>query len=230
MTRPLASISIDGYYLKSTSFNYRRWQFKRKDRLVRNLRAPEYLYVTSASVLRERLAQAGYDRATLELEFLRYMQTVFASYDRLPYFFNDNFYYGVFSPSQRAQAYRLATLDDWLFALKEIIVNGWHSANTPPTTVASSCNYMDVNILVDIIACDSLAFGGPVKPDHALKSFPCVSLECMAVAMLEVVADDAECVLDVTQIVENNLAYSFDDLILALKMEKEMAPEALGEV
>lgn len=42
--------------------------------------------------------------------------------------------------------------------------------------------------------------------------FPCTSLECAAVAMLELVPSNAECVLDVTSLVEEGMVYCFDDL------------------
>ncbi len=59
----------------------------------------------------------------------------------------------------------------------------------------------------------------PDRPDMLPRQnrmgFPCASLECFAVAMLEVVPDNAECALDVTDLVKRGDVYCFDDLILA---------------
>ncbi|OYD73667.1 UNVERIFIED_ORG: hypothetical protein BDU10_5348 [Burkholderia sp. CF145] len=230
MKRHLATIQIDGYDLKSTEDSYRRWRFKREDRVVRTAPSPKCLYVTSAVTLRKRLNEAGYDRTSLELEFLRYMSNVFTSQDAPLYFFDYEFYYGKYSPLQRAEAYRQAGLNDWLLALKESVANGWGPRSKPSKMVDSPCKYVDVNILIDMLASNDVELDDPIKPEHALVPFPCASLDCMAVAMLEVVRDDAECVLDVTELVENNRVYSFDDLLPALETNYVTTREKLRDI
>jgi hypothetical protein len=43
--------------------------------------------------------------------------------------------------------------------------------------------------------------------------FPCMTLECFAVAVLEVVPKGAKCVLDITDLVDGGWTDAFDDLI-----------------
>ncbi|CAE6872585.1 HEPN/Toprim-associated domain-containing protein [Paraburkholderia domus] len=209
---PSAFITINGYPLNTTQFRYRRWRFKREDRTIRYTTSSEYLYVTSASVLRKRLAKAGYDRVALELEFLRSLQSIFGSQDAQSYF-DDRCFAGRYSPAERAEACRRTSLDDWLLALKENIINDQERFPEPPEIVDVPGRPAGVNVLIDTLACNRTTVF-PIKTEHLQNAFPCASLDCMAVAMLEVVPDSAECILDVTALVDYGLVYSFDDLRL----------------
>ncbi|ACC75782.1 HEPN/Toprim-associated domain-containing protein [Paraburkholderia phymatum] len=46
-------------------------------------------------------------------------------------------------------------------------------------------------------------------------TLPCTEFGNSAVVVLEVVPRNAECVLDVTELVQNKRVYCFDDLVLA---------------
>jgi hypothetical protein len=215
MTRPLANITIGGYKLKSTEDCYRRWRFTRDDRVIRNNDFPGYLYVTSSKNLRARLARAGYDRTSLELDFLRYLQNA-AKAGEMPFYFRDDICDGRYSAREQMEAFRGATLDDWLFALKEYITNRCHDLNAPCRTSDSASRSVDVEILIGLIARDDFLFDGHIELQHGVKAFPCSGLDNMAVAMLEVLPETAECVLDVSELVLSSRAYSFDDLILGM--------------
>ncbi|CAE6872564.1 HEPN/Toprim-associated domain-containing protein [Paraburkholderia domus] len=222
MDRPFSTITINGYTLKTTMDCYRRWRFTREDRTVQDKSTPEYLYVTSAKVMRQRLARAGYDRTTLELDFLKYLRDAFKA-GEMPYYCRDDVCGGKYTAREQAAAFRAATLDDWLFALKAYITSRWSYSNTSCKTVDSPSRYVDANILIGLIARDDFIFDRYIELQHDVRSFPCANLDNMAVAMLEVLPESAEFVLDVSALVNNNRAYSFDDLILALGQEKAAA-------
>ena len=73
------------------------------------------------------------------------------------------------------------------------ITNYWMSCTNSPTDAR---NHGSSDTLLQI---NSLAF-------------PCTRLECAALAMLELVPSNAECVLDVTSLVKDGMVYCFDDL------------------
>lgn len=210
MGAPGAYITINGYPLKTTKLRYRRWRFKREDRTIRFSDSSEYLYITRASTLRKRLAEAGYDRTALELEYLRSLQHIYASQDVASYF-DVRCVAGRYTPAERAEACRRASLDDWLLALKENITNYHERFTEPPVIVDVPGRPAEVNVLIDTLACNRTSVF-PIETEHLQNAFPCASLDCMAVAMLEVVPDSAECILDVTALVDYELVYSFDDL------------------
>jgi hypothetical protein len=205
---PSAFITINGYGLKTTQISYRRWRFKREDRVIRPMDRREYVYVTSAAVMRKRLAEAGYDRTALELEYLRTLQKISA--EGAESYFRTRCCIGRYTSAQRAEARRRASLDDWLFALKENI-NHKERFTNPPYLVDESGRPAEVDVLIDTLACSESTIY-PIETEHLQNAFPCASLDCMAVAMLEVVPDTAECILDVSDLVNHELVYCFDDL------------------
>jgi hypothetical protein len=209
MGMPSAFITINGYGLKTTRLGYRRWRFKREDRAIRRMDRREYSYVTSATVMRKRLAEAGYNRTALELDYLRTFQRIHAE-DAASYF-DVRCCAGQYTPAERAEACRRASLNDWLFALKANIINNQERFPKPPELVDVPGRPPEVNVLIDILACNRLTIY-PIETEHLQNAFPCTSLDCMAVAMLEVVPDSAECILDVTDLVNHELVYCFDDL------------------
>ncbi|CAG9242114.1 HEPN/Toprim-associated domain-containing protein [Paraburkholderia caribensis] len=212
MGMPSAFITINGYGLKTTRLGYRRWRFKREDRAIRPMDRREYLYVTSAAVMRKRLAEAGYNRTALELEYLRTLQKIHA--EGAESYFDVRCYAGRYTSAERADACRRASLNDWLFALKENITNHMERFPDPPEFVDEPGRPAEVNVLIDTLACSRSTIY-PIETEHLQNAFPCASLDCMAVAMLEVVPDTAECILDVTSLVDHVLVYCFDDLRFA---------------
>lgn len=167
----------------------------------------EHLYLSTAGTLRRRLNSAGYDRKALELEYLKYMDQVFSRWDP-PYFFRDEKTSNATTAAQRAEAFRFASLDDWFFALKTAIKIRNSGNLVRPKNIEYSDPFIDMNALVDIVMGPESLPSSIEVPSHVVGGFPCISVECMALAMLEVVPDDAECILDVFE-----LASSFDDLV-----------------
>ncbi|CAE6824868.1 hypothetical protein R75777_06332 [Paraburkholderia nemoris] len=225
---------IDGYPIAWASDNYDRWLFEYDDRIIRTRpkgqrheaihALPEdpsewieletdYLYVTTAQTLRKRLDRTwGYNRRELQAEFNRYRKLILKQ--DLPRFLYGEGLEHTKALPERAEILRATTLDDWLAGLKEVIRRRLTAVNEPIKLTPDSPN-SDLNKLVEIIIADYAPKDYDLLPGHPLWGFPCRRFEHLAVAVLEVVPDNAECVLDVTELVKNEYAYCFEDLILA---------------
>lgn len=211
MGYPSSFLTINNYDLKTTHLKYRRWKFRREDRFTSGSRSCSYGYVTSAAVMRKRLAEAGYDRQSLEIEFAKCAEEIFSSDDPSAYF-EARCFEGNYTTAQRVEACKNASLDDWLIALKEHM---FIERRFPYTRRVKTARNLppQISALVDIINNATTNSQAMFASEHLRPTFPCRSLDCMAVAILEVVPDSAECVLDVTSLVDHELIYSFDDLI-----------------
>ncbi|WP_321845836.1 HEPN/Toprim-associated domain-containing protein [Paraburkholderia bannensis] len=208
---PIAYISIGGHIISEMWDGYSLWHFKCKDRLNRGGEDDaEYLYVMPAVELRQRLNDIGYDRSSLEREYREYENRI-AQFTNLPYLED--------APKQAARrqyAVTYASLDDWLAALGEALkfYREHKSTRVGPSfdSYKSDDPFIDIELLAECVTNGDAPYrGGGVVPRHTRIGFPCESLEGIAYAMLEVVPDDAECVLDVTQFVFKDCTQSFDD-------------------
>jgi hypothetical protein len=220
-----SEITIGGHEFDVMRYSYTVWEhFKPEDRLIRVAALPahprpnisyyrrDFLYSVTADVLRRRLARAGFTRTTLEQEFLKFYQAVC----RMP----GTMFFDKYPDAERAQtradAYRGATLDDWLEALAKTIEIGVTRVGRNSFEFAQP-----KNVLVDIISGsdspDRWMDYQHLMPQHNLCGFPCSSLNNMAVAMLEVVPGDALCEQEVTMFVEFKGDMTFDDMRLLKK-------------
>ncbi|SPB14873.1 hypothetical protein NOV72_02104 [Caballeronia novacaledonica] len=109
----------------------------------------------------------------------------------------------------RADAFRAATLDDWLEALTKAIKEG-------VTFVSRRCT-TPTNVLVDIITGSDHPTSDDLLPQHCLSGFPCTSIDNMAVALLEVTPGNAVCEQEVSLFVQYQGDTTFDDLRLRKK-------------
>jgi hypothetical protein len=222
-----SEITIGGHELDVMRRSYTVWEhFTAEDRVIRaNLKANsvsnvpyiyrDFAYSVTADVLRRRLGRAGFTRTTLEQEFQAYYHAVC----RLP----DTMFFRTYPDRERAQAradaFRAATLNDWLDALAKTVEIGVTRVGRNAFEFARP-----ENILVDIIS-------GPDEPDgdlmseHCLFGFPCSSLNNMAVALLEVVPGEALCEQEVTMFVEFDSDTSFDDMMLRKEPVRKDEPE-----
>ncbi|MBP0590361.1 hypothetical protein J8I87_11685 [Paraburkholderia sp. LEh10] len=198
----------------------------------------DYLYVVTAEELRRRLSlipclcpvssityidedtKYGQDMTSLRSEFERYRREMIA--DTAPTFYvSTSAYYAEEAKAarkrvpERADALRGTTLDDWLMALKDVVERGATRAKGFTSPPMPNGPTFDTKALADIILTDQYPCNSHLRPHHDLWGFPCSLLEHLAVAMLEVIPANAECVLDVTELVVNDCVYCFDDLILA---------------
>lgn len=216
----LAYIKICGYPIFSTKNHYDRWFFRKKDRVIRarkksqrntliwcaaepheqNEEETDYLYVVSGSVLRRRLELAGFNRGTLEREFKEYIARRIASFENL-FPLDDRW---TNEHSERAAILKASDLADWLMCLKIAIDGGithwqWDERKQ---------NYIDP-LLHIMFASDEFWDEASLHET----GFPCQTLESMAVAMLDILPAQAECVLDVTDLVEGGWTDAFEDII-----------------
>jgi hypothetical protein len=218
-----SEITIGGYDLDVMRRSYTVWErFEKKDRLIRSRKYPlhwdmphgqqrmvlEFVYSVTSDVLRKRLGRAGFTRTTLEQEFLRYYEAVCRQSGTL--FFKT--YPDAERAQARADAFRTATLDDWLEALAKAV----KADVTRVRRNARESAHPD-DILVDIITGSDSPADKELSPRHCLYGFPCSSLDNMAVALLEVVGGEVPCEQNVSMFVEYLDDTTFDDMRLRLK-------------
>ncbi|MFL9887357.1 HEPN/Toprim-associated domain-containing protein [Paraburkholderia agricolaris] len=206
-----AHISIGQKSFSEMESGFSHWYFEQHDRVIWDPGLGEheirYLYLTTAAELRLRLRRAGFTRDSLELEFRDYK-------DKAAHF--TNLQYLSDTPEEahrRAHSVRYATLDDWLCALASL-----QNFIAMQFTAARFHEYIASDPLIDV---EMLTQGVRLSrhidktrdalPRHNQIGFPCASLECLAMAMLEVVEDDAPCTLDVTDFVDRGVT-TFDDV------------------
>lgn len=239
-----STITIGGYPLDVMRRSYTLWEyFEKRDRIIRSRRKdqrnphlqgmPEtelaaqeleldFAYSVTADVLRRRLGRAGFTWTTLEKEFLGYYQAVCRRPGNL--FFNA-YPDGPEKAHARAEAFRAATLDDWLEALAETVKSGVTRIRRNAWKCAQPGN-----ILVDIITGPDEPLGPEMipMPKHCLLGFPCGSLENMAVALLEVTSGDAACEQEVTMFVQYQGDTTFDDMRLRKKLRQNRYQDSDG--
>lgn len=220
-----STITIGGYPLTVMRRSYSVWQhFTLEDRIIRSRRKdqrnphiqgmprteieaqqPEidFAYSTTADILRRRLGRASFTRTTLEQEYQRYYDDACQSSGSVFIDHNPE------TAGARAEAFRAATLDDWLEALAETVKSGVSRIRRGAREVQEP-----KNILVDIIT-------GPDQPPtldlmahHCLFGFPCSSLDNMAVALLEVTLGNAVCEQEVSDFVQYEGDTTFNDMRL----------------
>lgn len=215
-----AQITIGGYPIFSTKNYYYEWYFRKKDRVIRTRsksqrntliwaaadaneqdeEETDYLYVCSGTVLRRRLELAGFNRETLEREFRECIAQRIAMREEMAkqdYEWAKDF-------AQAIPILKSSSLADWLKALKTAVderISAWRWDEVKD-------KYSDPLLLL-LFAHEEFAQDLSIHDT----GFPCQTLECMAVAMLEIMPSDVECVLDITDLVGGGWTDSFEDLI-----------------
>lgn len=211
-----SEITIGGYELDVWRRSYTLWErFEKQDRLIRARKgflsdgeeriSVEFVYSITAEVLRKRLGRAGFSWKTLEQEFLTFYQATCQKGGTL--FFNP--YPDAEKAQARAEAFRAATLDDWLEALAKAV-----KGNVTRVRRSAGEVFHPTNILVDIITGSSTFHERELMTKHCLFGFPCPSLDNMAIALLEVLPGDVLCEQEVTMFVEHQGDTTFDDMRL----------------
>ncbi len=209
-----ASVTIDGMTVFDTQNYYHEWYFRRADRVLLDVNAKEhyddpdwdphevkrlYQYRTTAKILRRRLELAGFHWAALQQEFNLQKKQLLEDID------------GMISidPGGRTEKYKpiieASRLEDWVGRIAIIKKDG----------LRASVYGMDVmdydDLLLDfMLKTDIVYSNNPGAGDFGL---PCQSLEANAVALLSICADDAPCILDITDLVESGWTDSFEDLV-----------------
>lgn len=215
-----AHLTIGGYPIFASKNHYDRWYFRAADRVMRsrkksqrnsliwgaaepheaNEEEVDYLYVASGSTLRRRLSLAGFSRETLEREFHEFISQRLSNLEDLAQF--DEAWAA--QNAQLASLLRASTLDAWLVCLKTAVKEGIPGWRWDDVRHAYSDPLLHLFFEPDDY--------GDTHPEHET-GFPCRTLESMAVAMLEVLPEDVECALDVTDLINGGWTNSFADMI-----------------
>lgn len=211
-----SAITIGGYELDVWRRSYTLWErFEKQDRIIRSRKGSlsngeerawvEFVYSITADMLRKRLGHAGFSWKTLEQEFQTFYQATCEKGGTL--FFRE--YPDPEAAKARAEAFRAATLDDWLEALAKAV-----KANV--TRVRRNAEHVahPTNILVDIITGSDSWLEPGLMTHHCLLGFPCLSLDNMAIALLEVLPGDVLCEQEVTMFIQFQRDTTFDDMRL----------------
>jgi hypothetical protein len=210
-----AFITIADYPIESFQNHFYPWLFKKSDRqIVNGTRAgrnrfiwgapdpedkdePEqwYVYVSRAATIKRRLELAGCTRATLDVEFKTGIDQWLEAIQR---------YEDEHSQAQ-VQTLKTASLTAWLDALRQVMNRGLRYSRWERT------DYKDdiLNIMLNYdprFELDGVWYSTDLN-------FPCATLDGLGRAFLEIVPDDARCVLDVTDLVDGGWTDAFDDLI-----------------
>ncbi|MFP3801659.1 HEPN/Toprim-associated domain-containing protein [Paraburkholderia sp. SIMBA_027] len=206
-----AHIQIGCNSISDMANGYSRWLFEKSDRVFldpdRGEHEMRYAYYTTTAELRRRLQLVGFTRETLECEFREFKHNGvwFSNLQKL--------YDTPEKAQRRAYTVEHASLDDWLHALG-LWVSGYMASRMHEYRVSDPL--VDIGILKECFERTWSPHSKAKKlrdvlPRHNSIGFPCASLECLAVALLEVVKEDAPCELDVSEFV-NCGDSSFDDV------------------
>ncbi|RON66426.1 HEPN/Toprim-associated domain-containing protein [Pseudomonas fluorescens] len=190
-------VKIGNYKVyENSSHCFCEWYFKKSERAIREneiLERTEYIYITPITNLKRRLALNGWDRNALELEFQQ----------ELPVLIEDIEYGREYHPDYANTLLALVKemgLDDWIEKLKSIEHN-----NFKPYLYEGIDKYEDP--VIDYMLCINRWYS------ERSQSFPCISDECLAVALFEFLPDDSLAVQNCTELVEAGSTDAFDDLI-----------------
>lgn len=215
-----AFLTIGNYPIFSSKNYYNRWYFRRADRVQRTRSkgqrnpliwsavAPhlaqeeevDYRYVVSAATLRRRLALAGFNRETLEREFRDCIASCRSDLEERVH--SDELW--ATQSAYQLSLLRKATLADWLGSLKTAVRDGIVEWRWDELKLGYSDPLLHLML-------EHKEYGNNL-PEHET-GFPCRTLESMAVAVLEVLPDDVECALDVTDLINGGWTNSFEDVI-----------------
>ena len=212
-------IAINNYPISSTKNYFDRWYFKKSDRVIRLRKKSErntmvwsaaeahvldeeetdYLYVIAGSTLRRRLELAGFNRETLEQEFRESIATRLAHFEDI-----SEHEWAKDKATISIELLKNTDLSEWIACLKIVIDNGlkaWNWDKRKQDFVDPRIGYL----------LEEDYWSDEIK-QHDL-NFPCATLECLAVAMLDIVPETVDCVLNVTDLVHGGWTDAFEDLI-----------------
>lgn len=211
-----SGIEIGGMVIFETQNHYDEWYFKKSERVVEKILAKNYYpisdhfgesetvkiyrYKTTAEKIRRRLLLQGYDKHTLIKEFDTQRQQMIEDCVEMIKLSPD------YKFAERLRILQESTLDDWLIRLKRIYEEKLRSSDYGNPDK----DYGD-GLLNLMLSTDHFVFSD--HPTAGGFDFPCLSHETYAVALLEFLPNDAECILDVTDLVEAGWTDGFDDVI-----------------
>ncbi|RON61596.1 hypothetical protein BK669_19130 [Pseudomonas fluorescens] len=209
-----SGVSLDGMPIFDSQNHYSEWYFRKSERVIESYRAEElyknspyepgtivkkYLYKMTAEKLRRRLDLDGYNYNTLEQEFNEQHQQLCFDIEEMLTLAPERI-------SEFADTVRNSTLKDWIDCLK--VIKQENKSLHPP--ISASRNEHNEKLLKFMLGVDLYFTNRPTAGDY---EFPCKTHESYAVALLEITSSDAECVLDITELVDGGWTEAFDDLV-----------------
>ena len=214
----VAYITIDGYPIHTTTNYFDEWFFKKSERRIVKAKVSDrnpliwgqtngddaddlednYVYDSRAHLLKRRLELAGYTRSVLEREFKQAIAERISDAESHDHDLRGDFRHHI-TILQRT------TIDQWLAKLKQVVQQGllpndWGDC---PTTGDEL-----LDMLIQPLRYNR-EYGTNIGPTY----FPCITLESFARAVLEVVNEDAPCLLDISSLVHGGWTEEFEDLI-----------------
>ncbi|CAI8789867.1 HEPN/Toprim-associated domain-containing protein [Pseudomonas sp. IT-P218] len=195
----------DHNVFENSSRHFEEWLFQKSDQVIREdeLGTKEYLYLTDAATLKRRLTLRGCDRNMLEREFEEAIETLNLELE----------YAEEIIPAETAElraAIHGMNLDFWLDKLQLIVEN-----NMEPYLFDGQRIHNDP--VIDYLLCVNR---WPTETRYT--SFPCMTPDGYAVAVLQFAAPDAEVVMNCTDLVRAQTTDVFDNYIEHLQEHTDL--------
>ena len=215
-----AFMTINGYVVDSTKNYFNQWYFKKADREIITQKVSErnpmiwgepvlgeedyfeqcYIYQISAGTLKRRLELAGWNCHSAKQEFIKSVKDRLLAAEEYEYGDSRNYRHHI-------PFLKDAIFEEWLVKLEQIIscktrrTYDWEEPITNSDTILeillNEPNYQSFDD--DIPAFDI--------------NWPCKTFEGFVRAVLEIVPDEAPCILDISDLVQGGWTEEFEDLV-----------------
>lgn len=208
-----ADVKIGGEVLYSTQNYYYEWYFRKSERSIDAISSASYYsdaersademidvyhYKTLGTTLRRRLELAGYDNQSLAQEFKIQREQLIKDVEEMV----------EISPNGEAARFlsviKSSSLEDWLSRLKIIIEKKLDIDFFSKEKIEYGDELLTFMLRHDVFFTE--------RPTAGSYSFPCLSIECYAIALLQILPENIECILDVTDLVNGGWTDAFNDL------------------
>lgn len=198
-----AGIKLCGETILDTQNHFNIWYFRKRERVIDKdpLTAdPIYKFVMPGVTLRRRLELDGHNMASLQREFDKQLAQMKSDCEKMI----------SLDPSGKANlllpVLEKSTLADWLQRLRKIVEQNLESA--PYGQPDREFGDILLNFMMSV---EGYYFSD--HPGAGNHHFPCWTHEGYAVALLEVLPMEIECVLDITDLIDGGWTNAFDDLV-----------------
>ena len=214
-----AHLTVDDYLVDSTKNRFDEWLFNRSDRLIMHQKISQrnkmiwgdpveddymeqiYIYKIPARTLKRRLELQGWSIHSAEQEFIKSVAARLhgaeAADDEL-----------IANYPHHVSVLKNARFEDWLINLKQII-----ASKTRKRYEYEGRQIPNADPILDILLNEPYyqLFNDDI-PIFAI-NWPCLSFEGFVRAVLEVVPDEAFCILDVSDLIVGGWTDEFEDLV-----------------
>lgn len=198
-----AGIKLGGEAILDTQNHFNIWYFRKKERVIDKdpvTADPVYKFVMPGVTLRRRLELDGHNMASLQREFDKQLAQMKSDCEEMI----------SLDPNGKAKlllpVLEESTLADWLQRLREIVEQNLERA--PYGQPDKEYGDILLNFMTSV---EGYYFSD--NPGAGNYHFPCWTHEGYAVALLEVLPKEIECVLDITDLIDGGWTNAFDDLV-----------------